>query len=105
MCQPECRISSSTGRFSASTVAVSGVMPPSAASRASSRQPGADPAPMVTVRDLEGDLRVVGAFRDGEVLCRADEEGPVERPDGQVVGADGDEARDVSRCERADEPK
>ena len=68
-------------------------------------QPGADPASVVAVGDLEGELRVVGAPREAEVLRCADEEVAVERPDGQVVRADGDEACDVSRRQRADEPK
>ena len=48
-------------------------------------QSGADPASVVTVGDLEGDLRVVGALRESEVLRGADEEVAVERPDRQVV--------------------
>ena len=48
-------------------------------------QPGADPASVVAVGDLEGDLCLLGAPRESEVLRRSDEEVPVERPDGKVV--------------------
>ena len=66
---------------------------------------GADPATVVTVGDFEGDLCMVGVLRGSEVLGGADEDVPVERPDRQVAGVDGDEARDVSRGERAHEPE
>ena len=66
---------------------------------------GADPATVVTVGDFEGDLCMVGVLRGSEVLGGADEDVPVERPDRQVAGVDGDEPRDVSRGERAHEPE
>ena len=62
---------------------------------------GGDPAAMVAVGDLHGDLRVVRAFRGPEVLRGAHEDLAVEGADRQVTVADGDKAREVGRCEPA----